>query len=1063
MFCLPGAVAPALRTKALDSDSDNLEDEVFVVAETQSFVLQSRDCHGSPSKGHIMEPTQQFGLDTSDVDTSKSSDRGESFQLGLSDSSHLQDQVQQLAMESTQAFVSVEETQPYVAISHVDSQMSNVDAAHNSEEGMEPPVCSTVPEREGQVDLALEATQAYILDPYQESEDGTDDDEKNTAAAETQLFIVPLSLTIAMAETQPMCSSVNQVKPGSQNEAKEHRQAVEPQERSLNKDLTIAETQPMYECDDNDSDDEDSFPGSRKRKTKQLRIEDEQTQPLSSESSLPETQPMHNTINETNATSGNEDHSVPGPRQRKTKALHLEEKKKQLLISSELSVAETQPMIAGDDGESNDLDSPLGTRKGKAKPLQIQEEETQTNSESSVFETKPEQAGTSGITATTKRRTRASLRGGPEKCIEPPKKQKRGKNKTCPSTRRRRGKSKPSDDTSEEEEEEVEQTEQSREIKPIGQQNNNDEEENKRAHNVNLLKEEEQRSGEKEDVTELRPERRENTEKKRIQIDEEGNQLEREIKEKEEQESMQAERLRPARQRAKAETIQRVRKEQEEKERAERTQKDREEQLEGEEKERLEHEKAEREEKERLEIENARMENERKEQEEKERLETQRREVAERLERERKDLEHCARLELEATEPEGKESPEKEKQEIEAEEKTTKEQQENKEENKAKVPTRGRRSTRRTAASMCTTGPEQDTAISASEEGPAMRTRSHSNSSNSVSSERSASAVHTQDSKGRGRGRGARRTSEPTHTVISRKSNRRVTVAAESKQHGHNDVSQGRLSRSNSSSSLSSEISSCSLSSRGRGRGSRSHVRGRKEEPVYIPAVISQSDPKHRLRGMKSTKAEQSSHDVAEKTDSQQPTTTRGRWRSSGAEPAGDENHSNQEGPLANEESLLPKKSVRGRGQKGVKSETVGASGSLTVNNRDEVKERITGRKRQLEANTEDESSSSSKIYKGKEQEQTTEVAGEASIGQTKDDILDQAVRRASVTQSEQSAQLSANEVEVQENNERRAEKGNGKRGKGRVSAFHKKKKEEQEEIGASEDQHARVVESEVT
>lgn len=1062
MFSLPGAAAPALRTKALDSGSDSLEDEIFVVAETQSFVLQSRDCHGSPSEGHIMEPTQQFGLDT-DFDTSKSSDRGESFQLGLSDSSHLQDQVQQLAMESTQAFVSLQETQPYAAISHVDSQMSNMDAAHNSEEGMEPPVCSTVPETEGQVDVALEATQAYILDPYQESEDGTDDDddEKNTAAAETQLFNVPLSLTIAMAETQPMCSSVNQVKPGSQNEAKEHRQAGEPQERSLNKDLTIAETQPMYECDDNDSDDEDSFPSSRKRKTKQLRIEDEQTQPLSSESSLPETQPMHNTVNETNATSGNEvndeDHSVPGPRQRKTKALHLEAKKKQLLISSELSVAETQPMIAGDDGESDDLDTPLGPRNRKAKPLQIQEEETQTNSESPIFETKPEQAGTSGITATTKRRTRASLRGGPEKCDEPPKKQKRGKNKTS-STRRRRGKSKPSDDTSEEEEE-VEQSEQSREIKSTGQQNNNDEED-KHAHNVSLLKEEEQRSGEKEDVTELRPEHRENTEENRIQIDEEENQLEREIKEKEEQESMQAERLRPARQRAKGETIQRVRKEQEEKERAERTQKDREEQLEREEKERLEHEKAEIEENERLETENARMENERKEQEEKERLETQRREVAKRLERERKDLEHHVRLELEAAEPDGKESPEKEKQEIEAEEKTIKEQRENKEENKAKVPARGRRSTRRTAAAMCTTGPEQDTA---NKEGPAMRTRSRSNSSNSVSSERSASCINTQDSKGRSRGKGARRTSEPTHTVISRNSNRRVTVAAESKQNDRNDVSQGRLSRSNSSSSLSSEISSSSLSSRGRGRGSRSHVRGRKEEPVYIPAVISQSDPKHRIRGMKSTKAEQSSHDDAEKTDSQQPTTTRGRWRSSGAELAGDENHSNQEGPLANEESLLTKKSVRGRGQKGVKSETVRASGNLTVNNRDEVKERITGRKRQLEANTEDESSRSSKIYKGKEQEQATEVPGEASVGQTKDDILDQADRKASISQTEQSTQLSANEVEVQENNERRAEKGSGKRGKARASAVQKKKKEEQEEIGASEDQHAHLVESEVT
>ncbi|XP_074509338.1 mediator of DNA damage checkpoint protein 1 isoform X2 [Sebastes fasciatus] len=1134
---LRGAIAPAARPLELSSCSDSQEDD-FVLDETQSFILQTRDCN--PPEDHTMEPTQSFSLESSSDGKGEQSSRGGSFQLGLTDSSHLQAQARALAMESTQAFVSVvggvnlEDTQAYAAVSNADRT-----SLENDSNLEEPGRCSVMSAKEGQVDLALEATQAYISEPCSDSEDETDEDERNHAAtAETQPFLFDTSSTLAVAETQPMSAFEEEESLDKENPTSsvlQHGEAAQPQKRHLSAALSVAETQPMHISEDEESDDEDLIPGPQKRKEKPLQLEEEQTQTLTnSDLSLVETQPVHIGVGETQpmATSGNEESdeedSIPSPLKRKAKQLRPEDEQTQTLTNSDLSLVETQPvhigvgesqpMDAGDDGESDEEDSIPGPRKRKAKSQRIQEEETQplTHSEASTVETKTgkgkqSEAGTSGTTTRGRRGTRARLREDEEQAesSEPPKRQTRGKNKVLPTTRGGRGKPRPDEEESEEEEE-VEQAKRARGKKSMRQQKDNEEkrlatERNKHAENNNLIKEQEDK-------------------------------LERERKEKEEQERVQAEnaeRLRLEQERAEKERIERERKEQEEKERADKAQKEKEEQLERErkekeEKERLECKKAEREEKERIENERKekeekerletskreleerlererteqdhqarlemeakekeereekerkekeekerlqrekaereekeRIEKERKEKEEKERLETSKRELEERLERERKEQEHQARLEREAKEKEERERVEKEKQDKEAKEKQIKEQEENQ-----KTPARSRRAARRTIAAPCTTEPER--AISAEDDVPARRTRSRSNSSNSVSSERSASSVSTRGSRGRGRGRGVKRTSGPPPAAVARSSNRRRTVAAGPTQQDSNDISpQGVLSRSNSTNSLNSEITICSVSSQSRGRGGRLRGRGRKTDS--IPPINSQSDhsltPKPRARGRK---AEESSNEVKheddekEKADSQQASTTRGRRRANAnsSDPTADkEDPSSQE--CATEESLLHK---RGRGQKAVKSETVEAPVAPATSDGDEAKEKRKGRKRELEANREEFSSSSSKIPKGKEKAQTTEAAEEEEAkGETKDEIGVQAKRRgrASSAQAKKNVKEPPTVVEVKEESEKMEEWAVDRRGRGRTSVVLKKKKEQQEDSGASVDQDPHMEASE--
>ncbi|XP_039475142.1 mediator of DNA damage checkpoint protein 1 isoform X2 [Oreochromis aureus] len=1099
------AAVPAVRPVVLSPCSDIQEEEDFAVAETQSFTIQSRDRESSE------EPTQAFVLESSCDNKNDQSTKGESFQLGLSDSSHLQCPDQALAMENTQSFVSVErgvnleDTQAYAAMSAADRSSAENDA---NLEATQDYVEDEEPERY-QVDVALEATQAYVAEPYSHAEDDTDDD-----TCETQPSDFTASSTLAIAETQPMLPiageedlaaenpvcSVQQIQPRSLKE--DGAKAAQPQEKGFSDAQSVTETQPMCTSDNEASDDEGSFPAQRNRTAKPLPPEEAQTQDLTcSELSLSETQPM--------ATCDDDDEdSMPGPRKRKAKQLHLEEEETQPVTDSELSTAETQPIAACDDDDEDSMPGPrkrkakqlqpeeetqplassegsaletqpLSTnegqqsdeedviacpRKRKAKPLQLEEEQTQPlasadvetpavvtgkydvkdsipgprkrkakqmkleeetqpvdNSIITPVETRPlttktrlssseeSEAGTNGACVRNLRVTRAKPREEEDQaeCPGPSRRQTRG----------RSGKSLSDGDNNKE------MVKQARGKKITKQQKHDGEEEdevpvrerNKRAVNKSLINQQEDgKSREEEDGADLGQEREEN-DKERTTDEREKDEIERQLKEE------------------KLETERRVNEEQERLQaenaaRAEREIKEKEEQ------EKIESERIEREERERLEREEKeRLERERKEQEK----EMAKREEEERLEREQ---ELQARLEREEKEMEEREKVKKEK---EAQEKQLKELEEKKEEqDKSKTPSRGRRTTRRTIASQSTAEPDQDSTVSTNDDFPARRTRSRSNSSNSVSSERSASSVHAQESKGRGRGRGTRKTSETPQTPVARSSNRRTTVAAGAVEH-----------EPDLSNSLTPEVSSCSVSSHNRGRGGRQRGRARKTEhdPDSLPSVGQSQSDQHSspARGRKGKKAESSSNEALHKNgkeDSQPATTTRGRQQASAA--TDEEDQSKQEEACTSEESL-PKRNVRGRGQRAVKSETVAKPVAPAVSDDDDEAKDKRKATRDLEANTGADLSCS----KGKERSsKMAEKDKEEVKGETNDEIpvsLQGKKRgRASTAQAKKRTKESLSEVE--EEREKMEGETVEKKVRGRQSAVSRKKKAELEESGTS-------------
>ncbi|XP_035018675.2 mediator of DNA damage checkpoint protein 1 [Hippoglossus stenolepis] len=374
-----GAVAAAVRPVALSSCSDSQEDEDFVVAETQSFILQTRDLQSNPPEDHSMEPTQAFCPETSGDETDQPSSRERSFQLGLSDSRHRQCQAQALAMENTQAFVergvNMEDTHAYATTSTADRASAdndaNLEATQDYEEDEEP---ARYPEKEGRTELVLEETQAYITKPESDSESETDEDERKniTATAETQPFGFTTSCTPAMAETQPI--SAFEEEESVAEECEERGGTLQPQQRMSGEVLSIAQTQPMNACSNGESDDE----------------EEEQTQPLTgSDLSVAETQPMHIGCAETQpmATSDDED-LMPGPRKRRAKQLS-EEELTQTLTNSEASAVESQPVDAGEGGESDEKDSITVFKRRRAKPLQLEETQSLSGSEAFAAETQP--------------------------------------------------------------------------------------------------------------------------------------------------------------------------------------------------------------------------------------------------------------------------------------------------------------------------------------------------------------------------------------------------------------------------------------------------------------------------------------------------------------------------------------------------------------------------------------------------------------------------------------------------------------------------------------------------
>ncbi|XP_068179300.1 mediator of DNA damage checkpoint protein 1 isoform X2 [Antennarius striatus] len=997
----PGMLVPLLQNCSTPVQlSDNQEDEDWIVAETQSFVLQTSDCRGDAPVDHTMDSTQAFCIESSIDEEVDQANGGGSFQLGLSDSSHMQSQAHVVATESTQTYVSAQNTQQYAAISTDDRTASenhfSLEATQVYEENEGQFCCLVTSEKENQVDLAQEATQAYISEPYCGSDDETNKDETTEiATAETQLLDIATSSTLAFAETQPMSAfeegdglevenpvSSIQVQFSLQNQIKNTEDHVEATRRPLQ--IDIAETQlmsgneegdqedttpgtwknkeeetqtltnsalPAVEAQSTDmgkpaeSDEEDLIQSRSKRKAKPLQPEENETQTQGNvDVTAVETQPMDTSEH---GESDKED-SFPGPRKRKAKQLHFEDEQTQSLMRSEVSV------VVGKDRKCDDEESIPSLRKRKAKALQTREEEKPLTHSEAAAETieikkcqQPQKGsegesedGTSGITTRGKRATRSQLKEKEEraKCSEPSKRQT--KNKVLSVSKSR------SDESARDGVEEIVQTKQVRGKRTLTKQKDDEEEEDKepnrhnQGENVSLMKEEGRlQSG--EDFTEqMEKEKREGNEREREQ----------------EENHCQIE-----------------------------------------EQEKLERERKEEEEKVRKQLENEDLEQERA--------------------NERKDQEHQRKHETEANEMQDSGNLETEKQRETKENQREAQEEKMEEESTSKGPVRSRRTTRRTIA-------EQASTLSTNDDVPARRTRSRSNSSNSVNSERSASSV--QDSRGRGRGRGAKTTSEPPQTAIARRSNRRKTVATEAEEQNSNDSLQGLPLRSDSNNSLSADISSSGAQSRG--RGGKHNARGRKSEACSIPPIASEKDqnpaPKPTARSRVSRKTEESSRkdppeQPEDKAESQQARTTRGRWQGkrNDGEPEAEEKSSNLEGGCSREESCLPKGNVSARGQKAVKHEAVAAPVMLAVHDEDDSKEKRKGRKRELEANVDEASTSHSKISKPQEKAQAAHAAEDDGKGEAEDVIPVQGQRRGrtSSAQGKKLAKNSQTAVQVKE------------------------------------------------
>ncbi|XP_041842811.1 mediator of DNA damage checkpoint protein 1 isoform X2 [Melanotaenia boesemani] len=1089
-------VASAVRPAVLSSCSDTEEEEDFIVAETQSFVLPSRHCQTS------VDPTKVAALESSGDRSNEQSCQEDSFQLGLSNSSHLQHNSGTLALESTQAFVSMEggvnleDTQAYAAISSANrtpaENDSNLEATLAYGEDEEPAGYSEMSKKDSCVNLALEATQAYILETYNNLEDDLDKNKKqNAAMTETQSLDPLTSSTLAMAETQPALSyvgqesletnspvcSAQQVKPRTQHETEkkdEQGKVAHLQERHL------TETQPMCISNTEESDDEDSFPGPRKKRTaKPLQLDEEQTQPLTC--SQAETEPLHITVEPTQPMvlggdgESDEEESMLVPRKRKAKQHHFEEEQTQQLKNPEVSSAETQPLdsCADDDSElmpgprkrkakplqfedesqsltnsvSADEGQPLGTcesgqsdeddltpclKKRKAKPLQFEEEQTQAlvSSEVSEVQTQPavigedEASDDDSVPGPRKRKAKQlhleeeemQSDTNSEACFESPlKRETAGTSETSVTNlSEMRGRVKEEEEASEcsvaskrptrREGKMLSSTRGRRgEAKSDDASTEEKIQQTKRRRNIRQQENEDERKKLKR-------------EKNVVELGQEQEKTEKECRETEDRERLQAEDAEK-----KQLELKRIEMEKQEKQEILRLKKEKEEK-----------EKLEREEKEKL-------ERERREQKERESLERAKREQEERLEKEAK--EHQERLEREE-----REKLEKRK--------------ESKGEEKPTIPARGRRAARRTIAAEGIKELEQD--LTSTNDFPSRRTRSRSNSSNSVSSERSALGVNTQESKGKGLGRGAKRSTETPQKTVVRSSRRRTTMAAGQTERSTTDNSaQELLFSSNCSNSVSSDMSSCSANTQNRGRGGRQRGRGRKTEPYpeTNAPTINDHDQTSAMRGRNRRKAEESSsealhEDDKEKALSQQAGTSRGQQQANTAdleyEVSNDKGQSNQGGGVANEKSPLPKRNVRGRGQKAGKTETAEDPVVPKVSDADEARNKRKGRKSELEANKE---TNSTKVSKGKERARTTEAAEEGRKDETKEKTPDaiqvRKTSRASNIQTKKNAKESLPEKSVRDGEKMEVEMSE-KRARGRTSVVQKNKKEAVEESGTS-------------
>nr|XP_061789510.1 mediator of DNA damage checkpoint protein 1-like [Nerophis lumbriciformis] len=163
-----GAVNSAAGSAVLSSHLDSSDEEDIVVAETQYFDNQTQMQIGSGfNNSH-----ESSGKDLEELPVT-----GASFQLGLSDSSHLQSEAQALARENTQAFAMVAEAETQMFSNFSSAETASLGNGLNIETVqayVSPTRSPGISERGRQLNLALQETQAYVSDCDSESEEPFD-------------------------------------------------------------------------------------------------------------------------------------------------------------------------------------------------------------------------------------------------------------------------------------------------------------------------------------------------------------------------------------------------------------------------------------------------------------------------------------------------------------------------------------------------------------------------------------------------------------------------------------------------------------------------------------------------------------------------------------------------------------------------------------------------------------------------------------------------------------------------------------------------------------------------
>ncbi|XP_051920895.1 mediator of DNA damage checkpoint protein 1 isoform X2 [Hippocampus zosterae] len=332
------------------------DEEDFAVAETQSFILQPQGQIRSCDNG--AKPASGCKSPGEGTDELASGGITSSFQLGLSDSSHLQSAAQALAMESTQAFDSDPNTKPLNA----DTTASlgndvNIEATQAFEARQAPDSSPPMPAVNTKINLAFQETQAYISEPCSESE------EEPKEKTETRPpFDSPISL---LAETKLAVAR----RPREAEDPSAEQPQLEEATQLLT-DVDIVERQPAAASQTEDSHGEDALEVLSETNV-QL---DEVAQPIASSSawtancqlmSMVATQPM--------ATSEIEesDDEDPIPIWAQGK-VELDKEIKANMSSSALpadhqpwGLAATQPMAATEIEESDDEDSSPVSAEGK--------------------------------------------------------------------------------------------------------------------------------------------------------------------------------------------------------------------------------------------------------------------------------------------------------------------------------------------------------------------------------------------------------------------------------------------------------------------------------------------------------------------------------------------------------------------------------------------------------------------------------------------------------------------------------------------------------------------------